>query len=87
MKRWVIRGVLILVALVVVGGAGAWGYIEALKHNWIAYNEYDTRSDGILRVGDPAPDLALQPVAGAEPVRISSLYSQHPLVLVFGSYT
>ncbi len=87
MKRWWVRGALILVGLVVVGGLGVTGYIEALKRNWIAYNQYDTRSEGILRVGDPAPDLALRPVGEEEPVQLSSLFNQHPLVLVFGSYT
>ncbi len=87
MKRWLIRGVLVLVALVVVGLVGVFGYFEALKRNWIAYNEYDTRSEGILRVGDPAPDLALRPVGEEGSIQLSSLFNQRPLVLVFGSYT
>lgn len=87
MKKWLLRAVLTTVALAVIGVAGYLAYFEAVKRAWVRYNEYDTRSEGILQVGDPAPDLTLRRVGGEAPVRLSSLYRRRPLVLVFGSYT
>lgn len=31
-------------ALLVVGGAGLYGYYQAMVHGWIRYNEYDIRN-------------------------------------------
>ena len=59
----------------------------ALKRAWIRYNEYDIRSEGSLAVGDLAPDLELASADGSGPKKISDLYREKPLVLVFGSYT
>ena len=42
---------------------------------------------GSLRPGDAAPDLALPPVNGGDPVRLSGQWRDRPVVLVFGSYT
>ncbi len=86
-KRTILRAGLavgILAALVVVG---RWSYYEAIKRAWIRYNEYDLRSEGTLRVGDLAPDLEMRSVRSETPVKLSDLYRDRPLVLVFGSYT
>ena len=72
---------------IAIAGLGAWGYYEAMKRAWIRYNEYDIRSEGSLAVGDLAPDLELASADGSGPKRISDLYREKPLVLVFGSYT
>ena len=48
--------------------------------------KYGIRSDGLLRVGDRAPDLELHQLDGTT-VRISDYYEDKPLVLTFGSYT
>ena len=74
-------------ALVVASGAGFWGFMEASKRAWIRANEYDIRSEGSLRVGDLAPDLELASADGNGNVRLSTLFAEKPLVLVFGSYT
>ncbi len=87
MKTWLIRTAVGGVILVMVGGVAFFGYFELVKRNWIRYNQYDIRSEGILQVGDPAPDLALTRVGGEGPIQFSSLDRQRPLVLVFGSYT
>jgi peroxiredoxin len=58
-----------------------------MKRAWIRYNEYDIRSEGSLAVGDLAPDLELAAADGSGTTRISDLYREKPLVLVFGSYT
>jgi hypothetical protein len=70
-----------------IAAVGAWGYFEAMKRAWIRYNEYDIRSEGSLAVGDLAPDLELASADGSGPKRISDLYREKTLVLVFGSYT
>ena len=67
--------------------AGAWGFFEATKRAWIHYNDYDIRSEGTLRVGDWAPDLALANADGSGEMRLADLFAEKPLVLVFGSYT
>ena len=74
-------------AAIAVAALGAWGYYEAMKRAWIRYNEYDIRSEGSLAVGDLAPDLELSSADGSGPKKISDLYREKPLVLVFGSYT
>ncbi len=78
--RWLVAAV----AVLVLGGLG---YYEALKRAWIRYNEYDIRSEGSLAVGDLAPDLELASADGTGSKRISDLYREKPVVLVFGSYT
>ncbi len=77
----------VAVALSAVAALGAWGYYEAMKRAWIRYNEYDIRSEGSLAVGDLAPDLELASADGNGTRKISELYREKPLVLVFGSYT
>jgi hypothetical protein len=74
-------------AVVAIAALGAWGYYEAMKRAWIRYNEYDIRSEGSLTVGDLAPDLELAKTDGSGTQKISELYREKPLVLVFGSYT
>ena len=74
-------------AVIVIAAIGAWGYYEAMKRAWIRYNEYDIRSEGSLAVGDLAPDLELASADASGPKKISDLYREKPLVLVFGSYT
>ena len=82
-KRWLKIGAIVLG----LAALGAWGYYEAMKRAWIRYNEYDIRSEGSLSVGDLAPDLELHSADGSGPKKISDLYREKPVVLVFGSYT
>ena len=42
---------------------------------------------GSLNVGDRAPDFLLSRLSGAGKVQLSAELRQHPIVLVFGSYT
>ena len=39
------------------------------------------------KAGDPAPDFELCDVDGQNPVRLSELYGQKPVALIFGSFT
>jgi hypothetical protein len=42
---------------------------------------------GTLRPGDAAPDFSQLKLDKSEPLKLSSLTSQQPVVLVFGSYS
>ena len=42
---------------------------------------------GSLNVGDQAPDFILSRLSGGGKVQLSSELREHPVVLVFGSYT
>lgn len=87
MKSWKIRIFVSLAVLVVLGGLAVGGYFYALQKAWIRYNEHDIRSEGLLTVGDLAPDLELASVDGSGSLHLSELYREKPLVVVFGSYT
>ena len=47
---------------------------------------YDQREEGKLKVGDPAPDIALLAVDGS-PVRLATRFGPKPTVIIFGSFT
>ena len=87
MKKWTRRILIALVCVVAAGAMGAWAYYEAMTRAWIRVNEYDIRSEGLLQVGDLAPDLELMNADGSGPQKLSKLHRTKPLVLVFGSYT
>ncbi len=42
---------------------------------------------GVLSTGDPAPDFSLARLDGSGKVQLSAELREHPVVLVFGSYT
>lgn len=80
-KRW----------LALAGGLAALaaayaGYWQLVKMAVIKYNQYDRRERGSLRPGDAAPDLALAAYGGGT-VRLSELWRDRPVFLVFGSCT
>jgi hypothetical protein len=67
-------------------GLGLFGYMKLVEGAWVKYNKWDRRERGALRVGDQAPDLE---VLGLErgTLRLSELWRERPVVLVFGSCT
>ena len=73
-------------ALASAGGLGALAYRKLVEGAWIQYNKWDHRERGTLRVGQPAPDLEL-PLLDQGSVRLSELWRERPVVLVFGSCT
>lgn len=81
MKR-VLLAIVILVAAVV-----AFGVAKIGPRNVIGMLRYDTRKEGALRPGSPAPDVVLRAAAGPGTVRIADHIGGRPLVLVFGSFT
>ncbi|MFQ5741228.1 MAG: hypothetical protein ACE5JX_19690 [Acidobacteriota bacterium] len=84
MKRWWLRIGILLVIVLALGSLAVW---EGMKHAWIRPNQYDIRSEGVLSVGDLAPDIELLSLDGSTPRRLSDFYREKPLVLIFGSYT
>ena len=82
--RWILVGV---ATVAVAGGSFFLARFEAMKRAYIKINEYDIRSEGILREGDLAPDLELERLDGTGRVMLSDLHASKPLVLLFGSYT
>ena len=57
---------------------------EALRALYEERRPIEERAPG---VGDFAPDFALVPLGGGEPVRLSSFRGRTPVALIFGSYT
>jgi len=80
------RTPIVLVFVVVLSVAGALAYYQLLKAGFVHYGRYDHRDRGSLRVGGTAPDLDLTMYDG-KPVRLSQLWGERPLFLVFGSCT
>ena len=80
------KKILLIALLLLAGVAGviAW---KIGPRNIIGMMRYDQRKEGILKVGDRAPDVALVSLDGRTPVRLSEHFGEKPLILVFGSYT
>jgi hypothetical protein len=70
----------------VAAGVGTFAYMKLVEGAWIPYNEWDRRERGSLRVGQQAPDLEL-PLLDQGTVRLSELWRERPVFLVFGSCT
>lgn len=87
MKSKVRSIVILLVIIAVSTGTFFVARREAQKRNIIKIGKYDIRSEGLLQVGDLAPDLELERLDGSGRVKFSQLHSDRPLVLLFGSYT
>jgi hypothetical protein len=84
-KRW--KKALVASAIVVaVLAAGGFTYYELLKAGFVHYGKYDHRDRGSLKVGAAAPDLDLTMYDGS-PVKLSKLWGERPVFLVFGSCT
>ena len=69
-----------------IAALGLGGWYVLVREGILRYNKYDHRERGRLRAGDPAPDLTLAAYEGGT-VRLSELWRERPVVLVFGSCT
>jgi hypothetical protein len=85
-RRSIVWKILVGVAalVVVVLGFFVWSFGPS---NVIGMIRYDTRRQGDLKIGDPAPDVTLVAVDGRTPVCLRDYLRGKPLVLIFGSYT
>ena len=79
--------VTVVVILALSTGAFVVARREAMKRAIVKIGKYDIRSEGNLVVGDLAPDLELERLDGSGKTKLSDLYADQPLVLLFGSYT
>jgi hypothetical protein len=80
------RVLLVVVAgLVVLAGAAIWAI--GGPSMLLGMIRYDERREGALRMGEAAPDVALEKPDGSGSVSLSSSIGGKPLVLVLGSYT
>lgn len=75
------------VALVAVAALGVHTYKMGGLRNVIGRLLYDQREEGRLRVGDPAPDIALTALEGTVRSSLLADRGDKALVLVFGSFT
>jgi hypothetical protein len=73
-------------ALAGLGALAFGGWYVLVREGYLRYNKYDRRERGTLKAGDAAPDLTLAAYGGGN-VRLSELWRERPVVLVFGSCT
>lgn len=73
-------------ALSLAAALGFLGYMKAVEAGWIKYNQWDRREEGTLQVGQQAPDLELLRLDEGT-LRLSELWRERPVFLVFGSCT
>jgi hypothetical protein len=78
--------VMIALAAIVILFA-AFVVVSIGPRNVIGMIRYDRRQEGKLKVGDPAPNVALVALDGASGVPLLAKARTRPLVLVFGSFT
>ena len=103
MIRWLIRGVLLLIAIY-ISMAGFLAYAvtrppeqfgQIMKHLPMpvvfgilpGQRMFTWARAGRLAAGDPAPDFTLRALDRSGAVTLSSFSGERPVVLVFGSYT
>ena len=79
------KKVLLLLGLAVLGVA-SFLVFQIGPRNIIGLLRYDQRHEGRLRVGDPAPDVAVTALDGTARQLLAGSRGR-PVVLVFGSYT
>ena len=80
------RSAAAMAAAAAIFAAGFGVYYVLVREGVIRYNRFDRRERGTLKVGDPAPDLLLAGYA-TESIRLSELWRERPVVLIFGSCT
>lgn len=71
-----IVGSLMMLAVLLIGPRNIWGMLR-----------YDQRREGVLHVGDKAPDGVLTELQGGKFFHLEQAMGGRPLVLIFGSYT
>jgi hypothetical protein len=85
-RKKVLLAVAGLAGVALLAAAGFAGYMELVKAGYVKYNRFDRRERGSLKEGGSAPDLELTRYDGSA-LRLSQLWSQRPVMLVFGSCT
>jgi len=75
-----------VVAGMTLAVAAGLAYRKLVEKGVLRYNRWDRRVRGTLRPGGPAPDVEVLGWDGA-PVRLSALWRERAVVLIFGSCT
>jgi hypothetical protein len=75
------------VALLAVAALAGFTYLIGGPSMLIGMLRYDERDEGLLRVGDMAPDVELTALDGTTRVGLLADRGDRPLVLIFGSFT
>lgn len=75
-----------IAAAVVLAVAGTRAHRMLVRKGFIRHNPWDRRVRGKLRAGQPAPDVEVVGYDGS-PVRLSTIWRERPVVLIFGSCT
>jgi hypothetical protein len=81
-----LRRVLIAVALLVLAAGGFVVWMIGPR-NIIGMLRYDQRREGTLKVGDRAPDVALERLDGTGSAQLQQYVGGRPLVVIFASFT
>jgi len=79
-------GRVLLAIAVLVLAAGAFAAWKVGPRNIIGFLLYDQRREGLLKVGDRAPDVALVDLDGRG-AQLQQYVGGQPLVVIFGSFT
>jgi hypothetical protein len=82
-----LKKILVGLGILAVLALGAMTYMVGGPRSLIGMLRYDQREEGALKVGDPAPEVALLALDGKTPVKLSERLGGKPTVLVFGSFT
>ena len=85
MSVW--KKLLIGLGILLAAAAAGMTYMVGGPRNLIGMIRYDQREEGRLRVGDPAPDIALTALDGATDASLLADRDGKALVIVFGSFT
>jgi len=84
----ILKWVVLVLAVLLVAAVALAAWKMGGPRNVIGFLRYGTqRTEGTLKVGDRAPDVALVALDGKSDVRIAAGAAGRPLILVFGSYT
>jgi hypothetical protein len=81
------KKVVIALAGLALLALGAFTYMVGGPRNLIGMLRYDQREEGMLKVGDRAPDVRLVSLDGRTPVKLADQLGGKPAVLIFGSFT
>lgn len=87
MSKILKRAALAVAAVALLGGGYFTFFVIGGPANLIGMLRYDTRREGELRVGAPAPDVELLALDGKSAAPLRAQLHGRPLVVIFGSFT
>lgn len=85
-KVLLLSGIVVGLLVAAVIAVAFWLDIPRMLIGYMQYGRHQVR-EGTLRVGDPAPVVALHAIDGGPPRPLREWSGSKPLVLIFGSFT